>query len=211
MGVVPPLYRDISSSMPNRKATIAQKLLYDAAMKCCMEKLAAAEIDELSAKFDDWIEMKPTIADIEKEVGSSLRQKGYLTRDEVEQIVTWKLDNSPGRQKTNIERVQSVPKKFVEHVTKAAFEVDDPKIQMKTLNAIPGIGYATATVFLAFFDPERYPVGDRYINDVFLGDDYQVTPNNYLELVDAINDAAPDGVPLRTVEKAYYKKYVDER
>lgn len=64
--------------------------------------------------------------------------------------------------------MSEVPAAFVQRIREAAFLVGDPKLQLGTLTSIPGIGLATATVVLAFYDPTNYAVGDRYMMQLSL-------------------------------------------
>lgn len=148
--------------------------------------------------------------EIEKEVGGALNEKGYLTQDELASVVEWKLDNQPGRRDRHIEMMRSTPKGFVRRVTEAALLPDDPKIQLQTLASIPGIGDATATVVLAFYDPTTYAVGDRYIIEVLFGEDRGFRRSDYTTLLEELRDRNPDDFDLRTVEKAYYRRYQEE-
>jgi len=148
--------------------------------------------------------------EIEKEVGGALNEKGYLTQDELASVVEWKLDNQPGRRDRYIEMMRSTPKGFVRRVTEAALLPDDPKIQLQTLASIPGIGDATATVVLAFYDPTTYAVGDRYIIEVLFGEDRGFRRSDYTTLLEELRDRNPDDFDLRTVEKAYYRRYQEE-
>ncbi|GGL64370.1 hypothetical protein [Halocalculus aciditolerans] len=148
--------------------------------------------------------------EIEQALHEALQSQGYITQEQLRDVVTWKLDNQAGRRSGNIERVNRVPDAFVRRVSEAALLVDDPAVQLKTLASIPGIGCATATVVLAFYDPERYAVGDRYMVDLFFGEDRQLRVTDYPKLLSELRDRNPGGFDLRTVEKAYYQRYRDE-
>ncbi|WP_122090971.1 hypothetical protein [Halalkalicoccus subterraneus] len=100
--------------------------------------------------------------------------------------------------------MSEVPAAFVQRISEAAFLVDDPKLQLKTLTSIPGIGPATATVVLAFHDPMNYAVGDRYMIAALLGEDRALRFSDYPRILTELRDRNPDGFDLRMVEKAYY-------
>ena len=148
--------------------------------------------------------------EIEQTLHEALQKQRYITQSQLRNVVTWKLDNQAGRRSGNIERVNQVPDAFVRRVSEAALLVDDPKVQLKTLSSIPGIGYATATVVLTFYDPEQYAVGDRYMVDLFFDDDRQMRVTDYPKLLSELRDRNPGGFDLRTVEKAYYQRYREE-
>jgi hypothetical protein len=148
--------------------------------------------------------------EIEETLHEALQAQGYITQEQLRDVVTWKLDNQAGRRSGNIERVNRVPDEYVRRVSEAALLVEDPEVQLKTLSSIPGIGYATSTVVLTFYAPERYAVGDRYMVDLFFDEDRQMRVTDYPELLSVLRDRNPGGFDLRTVEKAYYQRYREE-
>jgi hypothetical protein len=148
--------------------------------------------------------------EIEQTLREALQAQGYITQAQLRDVVTWKLDNQEGRRSGNIERVNQVPDEYVQRVSEAALLVEDPEIQLKTLSSIPGIGYATATVVLTFYDPERYAVGDRYMVDLFFDEDRQMRVTDYPKLLSELRNRNPGWFDLRTVEKAYYQRYREE-
>ncbi len=148
--------------------------------------------------------------EIERAVHTALTERGFLTQDELATVVTWKLDNQPGRRDRYIEMMRSTPEAFVQQVTGAALLPDDPKIQLQTLSSIPGIGDATGTVVLAFYDPAVYAVGDRYLVNVLFGEDRGFRRSDYPELLEELQARNPGDFDLRTVEKAYYRRYQEQ-
>jgi hypothetical protein len=106
--------------------------------------------------------------------------------------------------------MRSTPEEFVQQVTGASLLPEDPKIQLQTLSSIPGIGDATATVVLAFYDPTTYAVGDRYIIDVLFGEDRGFRRSDYTKLLEELGDRNPGDFDVRTVEKAYYRRYQEQ-
>lgn len=168
----------------------------------------AETVREWAQSYDDSYD--EVLHEIERELHQALQEQGYVTRDQLTDVVTWKLDNQAGRRSGNIERVKQVPDAFVRRVSEAALLVDGPEIQLKTLASIPGIGYATATVILTFYDPAQYAVGDRYMVDLFFGEDRQMRVTDYPKLLSELQEQNPGGFELRTVEKAYYQRYREE-
>jgi hypothetical protein len=107
--------------------------------------------------------------------------------------------------------MRAVPDEFIRRVSYATLLLkDDPETQLKTLRSIPGIGGATATVILSFYDPVNYAVGDRYIVDALLGEDRGFRVTDYSDLLSELRERNPGGFDLRTVEKAYYRQYQEE-
>ena len=168
----------------------------------------ADEVQEWAKLYDGSYD--EVLHEIEQTLSEALQEQGFVTRNQLRDVVTWKLDNQAGRRSSNIERVNRVPDEYVRRVSEAALIIDDPEVQLKTLSSIPGIGYATATVVLTFYDPERYAVGDRYMVDLFLGEDRQMRVTDYPKLLSELRDRNTGGFDLRTVEKAYYQRYRKE-
>lgn len=63
---------------------------------------------------------------------------------------------------------------------------------------------------LAFYYPTTYAVGDRYIIEVLFGEDRGFRRSDYTTLLEELRDRNPDDFDLRTVEKAYYRRYQEE-
>lgn len=60
---------------------------------------------------------------------------------------------------------------------------------------------------LAFYDPTTYAVGDRYIIDALFGEDRGFRRSDYTTLLEGLRTRNTGGFGLRTVEKAYYRRY----
>lgn len=177
-----------------------------------MSRLTSDEIERLAEAFDDYHHEKypETRPSVENRLTSLLTNQNYLTTSDVADALEWKLEGQGGRFERYKSQLESVPPDYVELVTEAAFMLDETQQQMKTLYAIPGVGYATATVLMSFNNPADYAVGDRYINEVILGlEDTQITLSNYGYLLDELRKRNPDDFDLRTVEKAYYQDHLE--
>jgi len=168
----------------------------------------ADEIRTYSERYDEGYSQEHH--EIEQRIQEVLNHRFWLTQDELSDVLAWKLDNQPGRRDRYIEKMRSVPEEFVRHVTEAALLVEDPKVQLQTLSSIPGVGDATGTVVLAFYDPVTYAVGDRYMIDLLLGKDRSMRKSDYPDLLEELEARNPGGFDLRTVEKAYYRWYQEE-
>jgi len=169
----------------------------------------ADEVRKWAKSYDESYDDE--LHEIEQALHEALQAQGHITQEQLQDVVTWKLDNQAGRRSGNIDRVDQVPDEFIRRVSEAALVVDDPEVQLKTLSSIPGIGYATATVVLTFYDPEQYAVGDRYMVDLFFDEDRQMRVTDYPTLLAELRDRNPGGFDLRTVEKAYYQRYRKEQ
>ncbi|WP_207890148.1 hypothetical protein [Natrarchaeobius chitinivorans] len=79
--------------------------------------------------------------------------------------------------------MNAVPDQFIRQLSGAALLLDDPKTELDTLTCIPGIGNATATLVLAFYDPANYAIGDRYIVDALLGEGHGMRLTDYPKIL----------------------------
>jgi len=168
----------------------------------------AEEIQDYSQRYDEGYSEEH--GEIEQKVHDVLDNEGQLTQGDLEDVIRWKLGNQPGRRDRYIEMMRSTPEEFVQHITEAALLPEDPKIQLQTLSSIPGIGDATGSVVLAFYDPTTYAVGDRYIIDALFGEGRGFRRSDYSDLLDELRERNPGEFDLRTVEKAYYRRYQEE-
>jgi len=108
-----------------------------------MERLDSEEIEHWSEEYDDNYDGK--LREIEQTLNVALAEQHYITQDQLEQIIVWKLDAQPGRRDKNIEKMNAVPDQFIRQLSGAALMLNDPKTQLDTLTCIPGIGNATGS------------------------------------------------------------------
>lgn len=165
------------------------------------------DIKKWSEQYD--ANYDPALKEIEETLTTALGEQHYITQEQLEKVMQWKLDAQRGRRDRYIEWMYGVPAAFVQRISEAAFLVDDPKLQLNTLTSIPGIGTATATVVLAFHDPRNYAVGDRYMIAALFGDDRALRLSDYPRILTELREQNPGEFDLRTVEKAYYQQYRD--
>ena len=144
---------------------------------------------------------------IEDELTTTLGTQQYIDQPQLEKVVRWKLNGQPGRRDRILEQINTVPEPFIRRISEAAFLLDDPKIQLETLTSIPGIGPATASVVLAFYDPTHSAVGDRYIVAALLDADRSMRITDYAPILTELRDRNPGSFDLQAVEKAYYQQY----
>lgn len=179
-------------------------------MKCAVDVggMDTDEIRDRSERYDE--AYNDDHQTVEEDLHERLTGQQYITQDQLAKVIGWKLENQTGRRDWFIERMRSVPDEFIRRVSEAALLVDKPKTQLHTIKSIPGIGSATATVVLAFYDPTNYVVGDRYIIDALFGEDRGFRVSDYPTLLEELRDRNPGDFDLRTIEKAYYHRYQEE-
>ena len=85
--------------------------------------------------------------------------------------------------------------------------------RMNCLTLLEGVSPVLASIILAFFDPKQYCILDAHTWKALLGN---VPPNmqttqNYLVLLAVIRKtAAKQNLDVRVIDKALYKKGIDE-
>ena len=84
---------------------------------------------------------------------------------------------------------------------------------MSCLMLLEGINPVLASVILAFFDPKQYCILDVAVWKSLLGNPPAnvLSSQNYLKLLEAIRKtAAKQNLDVRIIDKALYKKSLDE-
>jgi hypothetical protein len=151
-------------------------------------------IEALAARFPEMVD------DGFVEAGSSVRARGYYTREEFIEACAWKTVRSRPRVARNSEA-------SVVDATGRALATGDEAARMTALLELEGVGVPTASTLLYFVFPERYPILDMRALES-LG----VKPRSqyplafwlgYLEACRALGSA--HGVSVRTLDKALWQ------
>ena len=136
-----------------------------------------------------------------------IRDRGYLTKSELQIIGNWKTPRSKPKIAANSEH-------YVKEVTSIAFSTKNEKLRIEILNLLEGVSWSTASVLLHFYHIENYPILDfralysiscehikpQYYNFIFW--------LSYTEFIRNLADKA--GADMRTIDQAlwqYSKKY----
>jgi hypothetical protein len=152
----------------------------------------------------------------ENELGTKFRKSKILTRDDLIQIVEWKFkDVSEEKKKRITEAVIKNDEAMIERISSQVFNIagNEDAYRMNSLTMLNGVSPVLASIILAFFDPKQYGVFDIHVWRTLLGNEPPnlFTVQNYLKLLTAIRKTAnKNNLDARTVEKAFYKKYLDK-
>ena len=125
-----------------------------------IEKNEVLNLIQRADNFED-NRTKKLISDFQKL--RKKRQEFYLTSDELEQILKWKLDSQFGRQKKI--RENNTPDN-VKIITKAAFAVTHTNkdfeivLKLKILSTLTGVEIPVASAILTICYPEQFAVID---------------------------------------------------
>ena len=178
--------------------------------------LSKNEILELIQRADNSGDTKKLISDIEKL--KEERQEFYLTFDELECILRWKLISQFGRQKIIREKNTD---NNVRIITKAAFAVSHTEkdfeiiLKLKILTTLTGVEIPVASAILTICYPELYSVIDfRNWRQVYKTDKKKTyyTAKEYLNYLHQIRTYAKNyGVTPQQMDIAIWQKDKEEK
>jgi hypothetical protein len=86
-------------------------------------------------------------------IGAVAGQRGWYTRDEFLTVMLWKTARTKSRCAQNKEEE-------VIAATKMALATRDERVRMRSLNALRGVAYPTASTLLHFARPDAFPIID---------------------------------------------------
>lgn len=87
------------------------------------------------------------------ENAEQIKNRGYLTKKELQIIGEWKTPRSKSRIASNSED-------YIKEITQIAFSTDNEKLRIEILNLLTGVSWPTASVLLHFYHIDRYPIID---------------------------------------------------
>jgi thermostable 8-oxoguanine DNA glycosylase len=134
----------------------------------------------------------------------------YLTKDQFDRILRWKLGQQYGRQR---HRHESNTEEIIRMVTGFALTMSLPKdkeyeleLRVSVLCSLRGVEVPAASAILALVFPEEYAVIDfRVWRQVFGEDKWTFTINDYKEYVQELRPLAEDlGWPVQEVDHAIW-------
>lgn len=135
-----------------------------------------------------------------------IKKQGYLTKDQLIDVLRWKSTRPIKHYKSNIES------EIIE-ITRKAFSEKNEKLKIHILTAFNGVRYPGASALLMFFDPKNYPVIDirvwqqlyktNMVNSNPKGQNF--TLNHWIDYLLVIRKIAKDlGLTARQVEKRIF-------
>lgn len=155
---------------------------------------------------------------LEQQLGDKLRRTRVLTKGELSQIIEWKFQGRLlGRRKKILNLISDVPDEFIGKTSSESFNEHDERVRIGKLmgryGGIRGVGPAIASVVLTFFDPKNYGVFDIHAWRELMGrqpEDLFTLDNLMRFLTKLREEAIRLQLDARLVEKAYFKKNLDE-
>ncbi len=151
----------------------------------------------------------------ERELGAKFRKQKALTVKDLAAVVEWKFKQEPEKKQRALELVARNTEEKVQRVTSQTLSLPqaDDTYRINCLTTLEGISPVLASAILAFFDPHNYGIFDQRVWKPLLGNAPAglYTPQNYVRLLAAMRKtAAKHNLDARTIDKALYKKSLDE-
>lgn len=151
----------------------------------------------------------------ERELGAKFRKNRHLTSKDLATIVEWKFKEDPDKKQRALELVARNDEEKVNRITGQALSLPqaDDSYRVNCLTTLEGISPVLSSVILAFFDPRNYGIFEQSVWKGLLGNAPPglYTPQNYIRLLTALRKtAAKHNLDARTIDKALYKKSLDE-
>ncbi len=151
----------------------------------------------------------------ERELGAKFRKNKTLTCKDLSAVVEWKFKDDPQKKQRALELIARNDEEKVARITSQALSLPqaDDTYCLNCLTTLEGISPVLASIILTFFDPHNYGIFDTRIWKPLLGNAPPglYTPQNYIRLTTAIRKtAAKHNLDVRTIDKALYKKSLDE-
>lgn len=120
-----------------------------------------------------------------------------------------------GRKNRELKLVAKIDEQVLKKVSNLVFNLNTSQdiYKIKILSALYGIGPAVASTILTFFDPKNYGVFDVHVWREVFGKESKnpFTAENYVKLLSKLREIAKrEGLEVRTIEKALFKKNYDE-
>jgi len=151
----------------------------------------------------------------ERELGAKFRKNKALTCKDLASVVEWKFKGDVEKLQHAQELVARNTEDKVQRITGQTLSLPnaDDTYRLNCLTTLEGISPVLASVILAFFDPHNYGIFDQAVWKALLGNAPSglYTPQNYIRLLQAMRKtAAKHNLDARTIDKALYKKSIDE-
>jgi hypothetical protein len=151
----------------------------------------------------------------ERELGAKFRKNKALCCKDLAAIVEWKYKDDSEKMVRTQELVGRNNEERVQRITSQILSLPnaDDNYRINCLTSLEGISPVLASVILSFFDPKRYSIFDLRVWKPLLGNASAglYTPQNYIRLLIAMRKtAAKQNLDVRVIDKALYKKSLDE-
>ena len=111
-------------------------------------RFRAKRIQEIASRYDYSIN-EDELAGLRPKV----QARGYLSKEELQQIAYWKAPRSSGHIRTNSDD-------YVHEITALALQAKNERARIEILTLLDGVSWPTASVILHFSHSDPYPIID---------------------------------------------------
>jgi hypothetical protein len=151
----------------------------------------------------------------ERELGAKFRKNKALSCKDLASIMEGKYKDDPDKLARALELVARNPEEKVQRITSQTLSIPnaDDTYRFNCLTTLEGVTPVLVSVILAFFDPKNYGIFDMKVWKHILGNAPSglYTPQNYVRFLQALRKtAAKHNLDARVIDKALYKKAIDE-
>lgn len=159
-------------------------------------------IREFAQQYDDELSIRDKIQSdgLEKVIFPAYRNRGYLTKKEFLKVCMWKTPRSKPHCESN-------EPQFIKEVSSQCLRTKSDQMRIQAWTMLNGVKWPTASVFLCFAFPNRYPIMD--VRALWsLGEDVpsKYTYEYWAEYTKVCRTLSKSsGVTMRTLDKALWK------
>ncbi len=151
----------------------------------------------------------------ERELGAKFRKNKQLSCADLAAVVEWKFKNEEDKKVRALELIARNDEIKVQRITSQVLSLPqgDDMYRMNCLATLEGLTPVLASIILAFFDPHNYGILDVNVWKRLLGNPPPnvYSPQNYIVLLAAMRKtAAKHNLDARVIDKAWFKKSIDE-
>jgi len=152
---------------------------------------------------------------VEEKLRKRFRENNFITKSDLQTVIKWKFQGRLlGRQKRFLKVLKSVNEKFIKKISYLTFQSKEDEIRLRLLSSIKMAGNALASVILTFYDPKEYGVLDIHAWRGLFGkeppDIFSNTKHAIKFFTKLREISRKTGLPCRDIEKAIFKKDLDE-
>lgn len=153
------------------------------------------QIEEIASRYE-----YPILETELVNLGPEVVARGYLLKEEVQQLAHWKAPRSSGHIDKNSEE-------YIEEITGFALQARTEKARIEVLTNLHGVSWPTASVILHFFHRDPYPIMDfRALWSISLEVPSQYSFDFWWPYVDFCRRVAKrNGVNMRTLDRALWQ------
>jgi hypothetical protein len=152
---------------------------------------------------------------VEEELRAKFVSNPVMTKTNLQKIIDWKYQDLPGRKNRMRKLTNEYEDRFIQDLSKLAFKQKKDELKLRIFSVIKGVGPATCSVILSFYNPWKYGILDIHVWRELFGEKEPKTlfsnNNHAIKFFDKLRKISKQtGLSCRDIEKAYFKKNYDE-